>query len=432
MSVLIKCAFLSSFGEVIQVLISLSRVFMNMENQLINVMKFGGASICTPSAAKKVSDIIRASDNNTSSVIVFSAIGKTSSNLLKATNLSADGEFTLASNIINTLRELHFSFVESLVDRQIKNSLLDNLAIKFDELSDLIKNISTSEHFLKELDKILSYGEVCSCLLMSAILEDHGVKVCVINATDIIKTDNSYSKATLLHNTTNALIQQTIFPAIKDGKMIVTHGFIGSTTDGDITTLGFEGSDYTATILGSALDCCEVQLWKTVDGIMSADPNIIALAHTVPVISYNEAKELSTHGASCLHPKAMEPIQSKGIPVRILNVIEPGHTGTLITDRKSDKKSVKSITYKHGSELGKKASKASITLVGEGMLFEQDVTDEINEILSEYEIFHISTSENAISMTFEIETIMLLEVLEKTHEYFFNENAHPRVLFSVN
>ncbi len=395
-------------------------------------MKFGGASIATPSGAKTVSDIINKSDTSTLSVIVFSAIDKTSSNILKAAKLSSQGKTEPANNIINTLRELHISFVAPLANQQIKDKLLLDLGIQFDELSDLINDIVHSEHFLKDLDRVLSFGEICSSLLMAATLEDSGINICVIDTIDIIKTDNNYSKAIPLHEHNSALIQRAILPVIKAGKMVITQGFIGSTITGQITTLGFEGSDYTATILGSALDCQEVQLWKTVAGIMSTDPNMIESAHTVPAISYIEAKELSVHGASCLHPKTMEPVQTKAIPVRILNVLKPGDKGTLISDRLLIKKEVKSIAYKYNTGSAQSTSKVAITLVGEGVLFDQKFIDEMRELLSDYTIEPVSGSEVVISLTFITEAIMLLEVLNKVHEYLFSETNHPESLFSIN
>jgi aspartate kinase len=203
---------------------------------------------------------------------------------------------------------------------------------------------------------VLAYGELMSTVLMEAALQASEINARWMDARNMIVTSADFSRAIPIKEKTAVRIRKAVYPVSKSGYVPVLQGFIGSTEDGRTTTLGFEGSDYTAALLGAALECAEIQIWKMVPGIMTADPRVVRNAGVVKQVTFEEAAELSFYGAKVLHPSTIEPAREKRIPINIYdvrNTVNPvvdrtgtEMQGTAIVPEETTQRSVKSVTSK--------------------------------------------------------------------------------------
>jgi aspartate kinase len=194
-------------------------------------------------------------------------------------------------------------------------------------------------------DLLLSLGERLSAPLMRGALLRKGVKAVDLTGGEVgIITDSTYGNAKPLLNITEVMVKDRLLPILKGGVVPVVTGFIGQDENGVITTLGRGGSDYTATILASALEADEVWIWKDVDGIMTADPKMVASARTISVLSYAEVMEMAYFGAKVLHPLTVTPVQERRIPIRIRSAYNPSNLGTIIKEKGNEGRSVKAVT----------------------------------------------------------------------------------------
>jgi aspartate kinase len=211
------------------------------------------------------------------------------------------------------------------------------------------------------LDVISGTGERLAAPLLAAVLRAHGVPAEWVDAAEIIVTDDNFGSANPLLEPTTRHAQARLFPLLTGGIVPVVTGFVGATETGISTTLGRGGSDYSAAILGAALNAGEIQIWTDVNGVMTADPRIVPEARTIPEISYTEAAELAYYGAKVLHPKTILPAIERGIGLRVLNTFQPDHPGTLIVSEPKPTANVaKAISAIKGLTL--------ITVEGRGML----------------------------------------------------------------
>jgi len=311
------------------------------------VMKFGGTSVEDAPSIERVTEIIR-ERLHLKPVVVVSAMGKTTSKLLQAAEASAAGDARTTLGIVADLKTRHTSEARRLVTKSEGREVFTLIEKHFDELKKLLEGLAIlGEVPPRGLDKILAYGELLSSAVLADALAERGIQARLLDARELIKTDDRFGSASPMDSLTNQRIIENVLPVIYTGAVPVIQGFIGSSRDGATTTLGFEGSDYTATILGAALDAEDIQIWKDVAGLMTADPEIFAGARTVKHCSFAEAAELTHFGAKVLHPKAIHPAARKNIPVHIYNSKKPSASGTTITaSAQPSTNPVKSITYK--------------------------------------------------------------------------------------
>jgi aspartate kinase len=311
------------------------------------IMKFGGTSIEDAPSIERVAEIIRAR-LALKPIVVVSAMGKTTSKLLQAAEASAAGDNRTTLGIVADLKTRHLSEARRLVKRSDGREVFPLLEKHFDELKKLLDGLAIlGEVPPRGLDKILSYGELLSSAVLADALAERGIPARLLDARELIKTDDRYGSASPLFEIANRRIREVIPPLIESGAIPVIQGFIGSSRDGATTTLGFEGSDYTATIIGAALDADDIQIWKNVSGLMTADPEMFSGARTVKLCSFAEAADLTFYGAKVLHPKAIHPAAAKKIPVHIYNSKQPAAVGTAITaDAPRCANLIKSIAYK--------------------------------------------------------------------------------------
>ncbi len=311
------------------------------------VMKFGGTSVEDAPSIERVADIIRAR-LSLKPVIVVSAMGKTTRKLLQAAEVSAAGDNRTTLGIVADLKTRHTSEARRLVKSPNGREVFSLIDKHFDELKKLLEGLAIlGEVPPRGLDKILAYGELLSSAVLTDALSERGIPAHLFDARELITTDDRYGSASPLFEDTNKRIRATIGQAVENGAVPVIQGFIGSSRDGATTTLGFEGSDYTATIVGAALDAEDIQIWKDVSGLMTADPAIFKGARTVKACSFAEAADLTYFGAKVLHPKAIHPAARKNIPVHIYNSKQPEAVGTTITsDVVQCANPIKSIAYR--------------------------------------------------------------------------------------
>jgi aspartate kinase len=310
------------------------------------VMKFGGASVADAASIERVAEIVRSRRERKPAVVV-SAMGKTTRGLLDAAEASASGDAARTVRIVEELRARHAAEAAALV-RADGGRLLAAITRQFEELSKLLQGLAIlGEVPPRGLDKILAYGELLSSAILQGALAERGLPARLFDARALILTDERYGAATPIFEATEPLVAQALGPSLAAGEVPVLQGFIGSTRRGATTTLGFEGSDYSATLLAAALGAADVEIWKEVPGLMTADPEVCPRARTVRRCSFGEAAELTYFGAKVLHPKAIHPAASRGIPVHIYDSRRPEAPGTAIGGAPAPcKNPIKSISYK--------------------------------------------------------------------------------------
>ncbi len=311
------------------------------------VMKFGGTSVEDAASIERVAEIIRAR-LSLKPVVVVSAMGKTTRKLLQSVESSAAGDTRTTLAIIAELKTRHLSEARQLVKNDSGRQAFQLIEQHFDELKKLLEGLAIlGEVTPRALDKILSYGELLSSAIVADALFVRGVPSRLLDARALIKTDDRYGAASPIFEITNRNIREAVVNASNRDEVPVIQGFIGSTRENATTTLGFEGSDYTAAIIGAAVGADDIQIWKDVSGLMTADPALFAEARTVKLCTFAEAAELTYFGAKVLHPKAIHPAAQKNIPVHIYNSKRPSATGTEITaTAPACQNLIKSIAYK--------------------------------------------------------------------------------------
>ena len=296
--------------------------------QTMKILKFGGTSVGSVEALKALMAVIKTNlDQKEQIVVVVSAMGGVTNQLLKMAENAVDGgDFTAD---LSEMEKKHFVVVKELVPLQQQNQVLTKLKLYFQELEDILQGISSLQELsAKTKDAVLSFGEKSSAFMISRILRAVYEKTEFLDASLVIKTDSSYGNAKVDFEQTNFLLND-YFEHHQDDLVVVT-GFISSNNEQKITTLGRGGSDYTAAILGAALNVSQIEIWTDVNGMMTADPRRVKKAFSMEELSYTEAMELSFFGAKVIYPPTMIPAFLKKIPIVIKNTFEPDFEGTYI------------------------------------------------------------------------------------------------------
>jgi len=314
------------------------------------VMKFGGTSVEDARAIDNaIALVARQKDHHP--VVVLSAIAGATDILLKSAELSVAEHLDEATLLLNNLLERHVLIAENLIDsRSAVQQLIFQLRSRFEELKNLSQSIAILGELTKRsLDTIASMGELMSSLIFSEAMKAKKYPVVWLDARAFMVTDDHYGNATPLFKEIDEKASKVIGSTLNENNIVVTQGFIGATTKNITTTLGRGGSDYSAAIIGAALNAEEIQIWTDVDGILTADPQITPKAKKLKTISYKEASELAYFGAKVLHPSTIRPAVQKNIPVVVLNSRRPNSTGTrVVANPPQSNVSVKSIANKKG------------------------------------------------------------------------------------
>lgn len=296
-------------------------------------MKFGGTSVADASCIRKVAEIIRAASAETEVVAVVSAMSGVTNKLIAAALEAEAGNCDTVDAIFGDLRYRHEVAVDALIHSDAeRNRIRQGMQKYFEEGERLCKGtMLIGELTPRTRDAISSLGERLAAPLVAAVLTEIGVASESIEATKLIVTDSYYGGAEPWMDLTREACEARLHPLLQQGVVPVVTGFIGANEEGVLTTLGRGGSDYSATILGAAVDADEVIIWTDVDGLLTCDPRLVPDACTIAEISYLEAADLAYFGAKVLHPKTLRPVMQRGIPLRIRNTFEPENPGTKIT-----------------------------------------------------------------------------------------------------
>ncbi len=312
------------------------------------IMKFGGTSVEDANAFRNVAAIVKTAVHS-QPVIVVSAIAGFTNALLKSVEKAIAGDAKGATRSLDADLARHNAIAKELLKAEAATSIEQVIGAARAEIRQLHRIIAAHPVTSPPLqDEIVAFGEHLSSQLLAAVLREAGLAGSYVVARRCIRTNEEYGSATPLPSTDEST-RTEISPLLHAGKIPVLGGFIGSTDKRVTTTLGRGGSDYTAALVGAALDAREIQIWTDVSGVLTADPRVVSNAQTIPVLSYQEAAELAYFGAKVLHPKTIQPAIDKNIPVRVCNSREPKAASTLIVSKsEATPQTVKAIAHKSG------------------------------------------------------------------------------------
>ena len=288
----------------------------------MKIFKFGGASIKDAEGVINVTNILR-SEGTESTVVVISAMGKIT-NAFEDVVYAYYNKTDKLSDELGVIEDFHKNLMTGLFDKE--DSIYKEIDILLGELSWFLAR-NTSQRFNYVYDQIICFGELLSTKIVSAYLTKIGVENNWFDVRNYIKTDSNYRDAKVDWDLTQDIITNKLDAA----KLNITQGFIAANDTENTTTLGREGSDYTAGIFAYCLDAENVTIWKDVPGVLNADPRVFEKTTLLEQISYEEAIEMAFYGASVIHPKTLQPLERKGIPLLVRSFINPKETGTRVT-----------------------------------------------------------------------------------------------------
>ena len=295
------------------------------------ILKFGGTSVADAAAVERVTGVVR-SHGGPRPVVVVSALAGATDALLAAADAAADGDPRATAPSLDALLERHARIANQLARPEARKLLVGELAAARREIARLLDRVEQEPDRRAVLrDEIASYGERLSASLLAAALTGAGMAGCYVDSRHCLTTDATHGRANPLLRVTIERTRAALTPLLEDGLVPVLGGYIAATADGITTTLGRGGSDYSAALVGAALDAHEIQIWTDVSGVLTADPRVVPGARTVSSLSYAEAAELAYFGAKVLHPKTIQPAMERDIPVRICNSRAPRDAGTVVT-----------------------------------------------------------------------------------------------------
>jgi aspartate kinase len=298
------------------------------------VLKFGGTSVSSPQNIRNVANLIKKLSKEHKIIPVFSAISGVTDDLIRVTNLIQNRNKDAANSLAKKIIKMHTDVADQCIQNsKIKKDLMNKMKTDLDEFQDLLHGmLLLGEVTPRSSDYMISFGERLSINLVAFTLNEIGIKAVPLTGKDVgIVTDSHFGGAKPLMDTTRLHVSHTIDDLQQKKIMAIIGGFAGADQHGNITTFGRGGSDYTATIIASSIKADEVWLMSDVDGLMTTDPKIVKNAKLIKEVSYIEAMEMALFGAKYIHPRALEPLVAKKIPLRIRNTFNVDNPGTLVT-----------------------------------------------------------------------------------------------------
>lgn len=294
------------------------------------VCKFGGTSVADAGAIKRAAAIVRGRVLR-QPIVVVSALAGVTNALLAIAEQASSGQLIAAIRGVEELRARHLKDCEQLLGRE-DGDVAAEVGSTFDELAALAEALNTLGHTTpRSQDAIAAIGERCASLIVVGAFRKCGLNAVHVEARDVIRTDAQYTRAEPKLDTIAALAREHVLPKVRAGEIPVMGGFVGATDKGITTTLGRGGGDYSAALVGAALQVEAIEIWTDVDGMLTADPRVVQGAKLIEEIRFDEAAELASFGAKVLHPSTITPAVKVGIPVYIFNSRNPEGKGTRIT-----------------------------------------------------------------------------------------------------
>lgn len=368
------------------------------------IFKFGGASVKNAEGIKNVISVLKqVGYNNT--LIVVSAIGKTTNALEEVIRCYFDAKKELPK-AITTVKTLHFSILHNLFEAT--HPVIANIeALFFDLELFLQKNTSTNYNFV--YDQVVSYGELMSSTILTHYLNEEGIAANFLDSRTVIKTNDNYRNAKVNWESTQTNVEQLVSKTVLN----VTQGFLGSNANNFTTTLGREGSDYTAAIFAYCLNAKSVTIWKDVPGVLNADPRYFKDTVLLQNISYQEAIELAFYGASVIHPKTIQPLQRKSISLHVKSFVNPKASGTVVNNLKGITPKVPCFILKEKQTL------LALSTLDFSFLVEENISELFN-LLATYKmkVYVIQNSAISFSVCFQDDYNNLEALLKVLHQKF--------------
>lgn len=298
-------------------------------------MKFGGASVKHAEAIQNVADILMRFRDR-ACLVVISAMDKTTNHLEMLAHLARDGKESETKEQFSRIKRFHHRQIDDLFAEKDQAQVKAAVAPFFEKMERIVEGILLLEEFPpRTYDRIVSNGELLSTTIVAQYLQTLGQDTGWLDARELVTTDATYKQAGVIWSLTEKNIQEKVLPQMKTGRVLITQGFIGSTTSGKTTTLGREGSDYTGSIFAFCLGADSLTVWKDVPGILNGDPRI--REHTVKLdnLSYEEAVEMTFYGASVIHPKTIKPLFNRQIPLHVKCFLDVEAEGSTISTHSS-------------------------------------------------------------------------------------------------
>ncbi|MEM2881921.1 MAG: aspartate kinase [Candidatus Bathyarchaeia archaeon] len=366
------------------------------------IVKFGGTSLSDGKRIRSAAELIKKYKGRIEEIaVVASAMGGVTDELIRAAERAKAGDRAYVEGFLEGFSRRHLDAIEEAIsDQRLRADLAERVRADVADLGRALIGVSyLSELTPRSRDYILSFGERLSTRILCGALQDLGMRAEYFTGFEAgIITDANFGEAAPIFELAGERVREALDGRLRSGSIPVVTGFIGGTAEGIVTTLGRGGSDYTATILGALLNADEVWLMTDVNGLMTADPKIVPSAKTIGRISYSEAAEMAFFGAKSLHPRALEPVSEKGIPLRIRNTFDPEGEGTLITKGGEERgdKVVKAVTLIRNVSL--------ITVGGAGIVGAPGAAAKILKVLGDNRInvLMISQSSSEYNISFVI------------------------------
>lgn len=379
----------------------------------MNVYKFGGASVKDATNVKNVCRVLKTVGYE-NSLIIASAMGK-NTNALEVVVYNYFHDKQAITEAIQPVREFHYALLDDLFKSE-EHPVYKSVHSLFEEM-ELFLNTNKSPNYNFVYDQVVCYGELLSTTLLHYYLIDCGIPNIWIDARTLIKTNTTYRDALVDWEATNKAILENI----TDKQLYITQGFIGSDSNGFSTTLGREGSDYTAAIFGNILHAKSVTIWKDVPGVLNADPRYFEDTILLQHISYQEAIELAYYGASVIHPKTLQPLQQKEIPLYVKSFLNPTLAGTEVSKGAALQPAVPCYIVKKNQLL------ISLSAKDFSFIMEENISD-IFKLFHEYHIKVSVIQNSAISFSVCVEDKFhhfqeLRERLSSQFRVSYNENV---------
>lgn len=382
----------------------------------MKVFKFGGASVKSALAIKNVKSIL---DQYTKEnlIVVVSAMGKTTNALESAVTALYEKDEKGFCTLVDKIKKFHLDIMDTLFENK-SNAVFAEVYLIFDQLRNY-REQSLSDNYNYQYDQIVSLGEILSTKIIYAYLSCFREDVCWIDARTFIRTDNNYRSAEVNWEKTQELIDYEL--GNPDCRIAITQGFIGHTEEGFTTTLGREGSDFTAGIIAYCTPANDVTIWKDVPGMLNADPKFFKDTIKLNKISFKEVIELSYYGASVIHPKTVKPLQNKNIPLYIKSFLDPDTPGTIIQKSTDHDHLVPSFIFKKNQVL--------LSIIPRDFSFV--VEDNLSDIFKKLSLAsgHINVMQNsAVSFTVCLDIAsfhlkQLVDLLKEDYEVRYNDHV---------
>ena len=388
----------------------------------IEVHKFGGASLANPDAVKRMAAIVQQLFRGKKLLIVVSAMGKTTNALEHALSVALEH-----GNIDEALLNIETLHNEMLKKLELKQESARNVARLLNDLGVLLSNLPASDYD-KLYDQVIAHGELLSSLIFAAYLAQIGLEVEWVDVRSILRTNSAHRSAIINSSISSPLVQERF--ANSTNKIFVTQGFIASDAVGATTTLGREGSDYSAALLGCFLSAQSVSIWKDVSGLFSADPKQFPQAQPIAAIDYREVIEMSYNGAKVIHEKALKPLQNANIPLYVRTFLTPDEKGTCISNWEEEKRR----NWNALPLIAVQEKQVLLTVSPRDLSFAiQDYASRVFELVRTHHLIVrlIQNSAVRFSLSMDYDAIHFPALLASLHEQFYTSYNLDVLLLSI-